>query len=227
VGKNTTQTSYYKQFYDKVGYKGFSGWLLSFTHKKLEVLPRNYKKLQEIRYNILEVGGGSGEHIPFVKMAYDEYTLVDINPTILPKNHLDKKIKFKLADVEKLPFRNRVFDRVICTCLLHHLNNIENALLEIKRVTKIGGLISIYISCDPGIINRTLRKLFIIPKARKLGFQDYELFIAREHKGHFSAINTLIHHIFYGQKIKVRYYPIGIRSWNLNTFIILQIQIVS
>lgn len=32
-------------------------------------------------------------------------------------------VKFEVADVQNLPFKNDSFDRTISTCLLHHLDN--------------------------------------------------------------------------------------------------------
>jgi ubiquinone/menaquinone biosynthesis C-methylase UbiE len=178
---------------------------------------------------VLEVGGGSGQHLKFVKY-FSKYTLTDINPLLLPKNSRDSKLaklKYKVADVQNLPFKEGCFDRVISTCLLHHLADVEKALLEIKRVTKSGGLVSLYLSCDPGILNRLLRRLLILPKARKLGFSEYEIFIAREHKNHFQSIKCMIEYVFKGQNIQLKYYPFIIKSWNLNAFCIFQIQIIS
>ena len=59
-----------------------------------------------------------------------------------------------------------------------------------------------------------------MPKARKLGFNDYDLLISREHRNHFQSIKTLIEHTFKDQVIHVKYYPFAIKSWNLNTFCI-------
>ena len=161
---------------------------------------------------------------------FSEYVLTDLNPLILPKNNRDSKlakIKYVVADVQNLPFKKDSFDRVVSTCLLHHLTNVEKALLEIYRCVKIDGLVSIYLSCDPGILNRFLRRLLIIPKARKLGFYEYEIFIAREHRNHFQSLERMIKYVFKDQNIRQRYYPFRIKSWNLNTFCIFQIEISS
>lgn len=223
-------TRYYKQFFDQTANSGFNGWLFSYTHKKLELIPR-FKNGQKSKYQkILEVGAGSGQHLKYVEKNYTKYVMTDINPSLIFKNNSKSKeinIEYKVADVQSLPFKQNSFDRVIATCLMHHLSDFEKALLEIKRVVKYEGLVSIYLSCDPGIMNRLLRKLLIIPKARKLGFNDYDLFIAREHRNHFQSIKTLIEHIFKGQAIQVRYYPFVIKSWSLNTFCIFQIQMTS
>lgn len=239
TSKNLSR-QYYSNFFDDTANKGFNGFLFNFTHKMLEIipprarlslfsLPLSKNKKSTDAYYVLEVGGGSGQHIKFVKY-FSEYVLTDLNSSLLPKNNRDSKlakIKYKKADVQNLPFKKESFDRVISTCLLHHLTDVEKALLEIYRCVKIGGLVSIYLSCDPGILNRLLRRLLIIPRARKLGFRDYEIFIAREHRNHFQSIESMIKQVFKHQNIQQTYYPFHIKSWNLNTFCIFQIQINS
>jgi len=222
---------YYKEFFDQTANKGVNGFLFDFTHKKLEHIPRerNSRK-RKISSKILEVGAGSGQHLKFVEKTYSKYTMTDVNFLFLPKNNRETKLaktEYKKANVQNLPFRSGSFDRVISTCLLHHLDDVEKALLEIKRVLKKGGLVSIYLSCDPGILNRLLRALLIVPKAKKLGFGEYDIFIAREHKNHFQSIESMINHVFKGQNIQKKFYPFYIKSWNLNTFCIFQIQINS
>ena len=222
---------YYRKFYNNTANKGFNGFLFDFTHKKLELIPHfsNGRKL-EISSKVLEVGAGSGQHLKFVKKTYSKYTMTDLNFSLMLKNNKESKlakIDYKVADVQNLPFNLGSFDRVISTCLLHHLKDPEQALSEIRRVTKLGGLVSIYLSCDPGILNRLLRKLLILPKARNLGFNEYEIFIAREHRNHFQSLETMIKHQFRGQNIKQKYYPFRIKSFNLNTFCIFQIEVIS
>lgn len=218
---------YYEKLFNQVANEGFAGFLFSFTHKKLELIPHvlNKNKLEKI----LEVGAGSGQHLKYVKQNFSEYTLTDINFKFLNNynNKKDTRIRIKMADVQNLPFKSAHFDRVICSCLLHHVQDFEKALLEMRRVTKRGGLVSIYLSCDPGIMNRLFRSIFIIPKAKSKGFDEYKVFIAKEHRNHFKSLEIMIKHVFKSQNIKQIYYPLRIKSWNLNTFCIFQIEIVS
>lgn len=140
-------TQYYKQYFDQCVNSGFNGYLFNFTHKKLELIPRTFKdRKSKVNLSTLEVGAGAGQHLKFVKKNYAKYTMTDINALLLPKNTTEsklKKIEFKVADVQNLPFENGSFDRTISTCLLHHLNDVEKALFEMKRVTKSDGQISI------------------------------------------------------------------------------------
>ena len=48
---------------------------------------------------------------------------------------------FVCADAGVLPFRNGAFDLVLCHDLLHHLEDREGALEELRRVTKRGGTV--------------------------------------------------------------------------------------
>jgi ubiquinone/menaquinone biosynthesis C-methylase UbiE len=224
-------TQYYEKFFDKIVNRGFNGYLYAFTHKKLELIPRlpNGKK-RTVSLNILEVGGGSGQHAEFVKNSFEMYTITDINKLLLPKNTRKSrslKINYLVADIQDLQFDDETFDRVIVTCLLHHLENVEKALSEILRVTKKTGLLSIYVSCDPGLLNRLARMFLVIPKAKKIGFLEYRLMIAREHRNHFTSIETMIKHVFRGQNIQQKFYPFAIRSWNFNAFCVFQIQVTS
>jgi ubiquinone/menaquinone biosynthesis C-methylase UbiE len=49
------------------------------------------------------------------------------------------RVDFVLSDARFLPFKDRVFDLVICSQLLEHMQNIEEMLLETKRVLKVDG----------------------------------------------------------------------------------------
>jgi ubiquinone/menaquinone biosynthesis C-methylase UbiE len=59
---------------------------------------------------------------------------------------------FQFANVEDLPFESEFFDRVVSTCLLHHLENPEKGINEMLRVAKKGGTIDILVPNDPSFI---------------------------------------------------------------------------
>lgn len=50
----------------------------------------------------------------------------------------DKRKIFVNADVEKLPFKDKVFDFVVCSHLLEHVEHPDKAIKEITRVGKRG-----------------------------------------------------------------------------------------
>jgi ubiquinone/menaquinone biosynthesis C-methylase UbiE len=125
---------------------------------------------------------------------------------------------------EKLKFEDSIFDRVLTSCLLPHLDNPERALKEFRRVTKKNGFLTFYISPEPSLFLRIFRKFTTARKAKRLGFQGYNLFIARNHKNSFQNLITLINHIYRNDEIKLIFRPFPIRSWYINGICIIHIQ---
>ena len=209
---------YYDKFFNVVANSGFNGLMFNLTHRMLE---RNCPTSEKI----LEVGAGEGQHIRFVRKSYTSYIASDFNPKYVTTQNDDPRVEFRTVDVSSMNFPDGEFDRIISTCLLHHVIDVEAALEEMRRTTKKGGRVSIYLSCDPGVFNRLMRRLVIIPKAKKNGFLFYELLIAREHRNHFLGIDVLLQSDFIDSKITRRFYPFKLHSWNFNLFVIYQITV--
>lgn len=190
-----------------------------YMHKSLE---KEFKSNRGL--DILEIGANIGEHISFVAKDFASYTCTDIRMTKFT-NYGDAKVKFQIADVENLPFENNSFDRVISTCLFHHLNNPVKGLQEIKRVTRVGGYISILIPNDPGIMYRTLRALTTLRTAKRHGLlSEVQLVHALEHKNHYLAIKMLIGWVFRNENIKYDFKPFIFPSYNLNAMTVVKIE---
>jgi ubiquinone/menaquinone biosynthesis C-methylase UbiE len=67
------------------------------------------------------------------------------------------------------------------------VDDVENSLKEARRVCKNGGVISIYLPTDPGIMYRFMRKIFTARRASKLRI-NYEYINALGHRNHFYSI---------------------------------------
>jgi len=52
-------------------------------------------------------------------------------------------VEFRQADIYNLPFENELFDGILVCFVLEHLSNPEQALDELKRVLKKGGLLMV------------------------------------------------------------------------------------
>ena len=84
--------------------------------------------------SILEVGCGKGY---LVKKLSENYKVsacdVAINKTYFKKY---PDIRIRNANIEKLPYKNRAFDTVVCTHTIEHVQDIFSAIKELRRVTK-------------------------------------------------------------------------------------------
>lgn len=97
----------------------------------------------------LDVGCGTGA----LSEAIEKYN----NPSFLSgidafagyiekaRHRLSMNQNFKVADVENLPFEDQRFDVVVSGLALNFFPDIEKALLEMKRVTRPGGVVAAYV----------------------------------------------------------------------------------
>jgi len=219
-GFEDLQKRFYKEIYPKLVEGGSQGRFHSFTHRFLE---KPFDKSATFE-NVLEVGAGSGEHYQFVRHQFSNYVQSDIR---IPESAMtqDARSSFVATNAEDLPFVDNYFDRVVLTCLLHHLSNPLTCLREVKRVVKPGGHISILVPADPGFFYRALRFLTSVRRAKKLGFDSGALVHALEHRNHVGSLNQMIKYVFAESEIKSRGWPLVIASWwNLNLLISYQIR---
>lgn len=87
---------------------------------------------------VLEVACGS--RADTLNLADHEFVLTDISNKALQKARESKPdAQFILADAENLPFSDAVFDGVLTAASLHHAENPEQMLKEMRRVAKPGG----------------------------------------------------------------------------------------
>jgi ubiquinone/menaquinone biosynthesis C-methylase UbiE len=83
--------------------------------------------------HVLDVGSGEG----LLQDIVEDYTGLDISATARPKYHK----RFVQADARAMPFPDGAFDAVWTIWVLEHVPNPEQALREIRRVLKPGGLL--------------------------------------------------------------------------------------
>ncbi|KAF2816891.1 S-adenosyl-L-methionine-dependent methyltransferase [Mytilinidion resinicola] len=115
------------------------------------LLPK-LQSMKESNYHLtlLDVGAGSGTiSVSFAKLIPNGHvTGVDLNPNILPRARAVaemagvKNIEFQQGNVYKLPFADETFDVTFCHQVLIHIGTPWDALREMLRVTKRGGIVA-------------------------------------------------------------------------------------
>ena len=206
--------------YSKLVTEGTRGKFHNLMHSMLEKAPLIENAV------ILEPGFGGGEHLKFVPKKYSKYIGVDLSDNNLVKKEEFPNFEFRIGNVEKLQFPNESFDRVVVTCLFHHLENPQIALQEIRRVTRPGGIISILLPCDPGWAYRSARKLTSDRFLSNKYNINVKLLRAVEHRNHYASLNSMISENFKADKIIKTNFPFRVQLWNLNFFTIYQIRIL-
>ena len=208
-------------------YAGKSKFLINKSHRHLTQYGNNLVEKRKLtQTNILEVGAGNGELFRHVNHNFTKYYMTDISSWGVDKVgeliYLDSRITFEIADVEKLQYENNYFDRIILTCVMAHLTEPYAAAEELRRVVKTNGLISMFITTDPGLLLRLVRKIFISKKMKKLDI-PYKLWTSIEHRNNPISIMEIIKYVFKDDLIKIEYRPFRFKSWNLSTHIIIHI----
>jgi len=95
--------------------------------------------------NILDIGSGDGDSIQFLidfLKSYDSIVGIDTDEQEIKKaqrRFKNKLITCKLMNGEKIEFSDKMFDLVNIAFSLHHLQNLNETLSEMKRVLKEGG----------------------------------------------------------------------------------------
>lgn len=215
----------YIQSYDKNNAENtLAGYFLQKSHSLLE------KTLPAITgpQVILEVGAGSGHHFPYVKAGFSRYMMTDGSTEMLAigSEKYSREISsgtmlIELQDATKLNYADSSVDRLIATHVLEHLPNPVNVLKEWNRVVKPGGVISIVLPCDPGMLWRLGRHLGPRRNAQKLGLA-YDYLQAAEHINSIFNLKVFIQHHF--EFITETWYPAKVPLPDLNLFYICHIR---
>jgi len=204
--------------YDSVGVSAQGGSLARVFHDRVEAgIPESASFPR-----VLEVGALSGQHLPYVKHHYDEWNLLDIIPT--DKVFDDPRVRFTQGNAEALPFDDDTFDRVLTTCVLHHLENPHQALREMRRVTRPGGLITVFLPIDPGLGYELSHELTSVRAARKQGLlAEIRKARALGHRNHYKSLRWQVLDVFQHDEMKQTWWPLRVPVAAVNIFRTLQV----
>jgi len=104
--------------------KGYDELYKEEQLKKLKLILKNVK----IKGRVLDVGCGTA----FYSKYFQDYTGIDNSKGMLEK----AKANVIYGRAEKLPFKDKGFDVIICLTAIHNFKDYKKALNEMKRVSK-------------------------------------------------------------------------------------------
>ena len=149
IGPLTGRNRTVADFYDGPGWVRFRPWEQAFLvcqggvrRARMEIL-RHVLKVETPFARVLEVGIGSGENLAFLPRGWDVFG-IDIARTQLEaclRLHPAMAEHLAWAEAESLPFADATFDASYSVGGFNYFSNHEQALHEMRRVTKPGGLV--------------------------------------------------------------------------------------
>jgi len=104
-----------------------------------------YLVWKDVKGRVLEVGVGTGKNIPYYPENI-EVTAIDFSEEMISiakkrAKELNKKVEFRVMDVQNLEFDDQTFDVIVSTCVFCSVPDPIKGLKEVRRVCKKDGFI--------------------------------------------------------------------------------------
>jgi len=123
------------------------------------------KALKNIQGFVVDIGCASG-HITKLASNYAAFAVgMDVNLPALKEAESSSNVDFMMADANArlLPYRDAVFDYVLCFDVIEHLQNDKQFLKEIKRILKQNGVLYLT-TLNRNRLHTLIRKLIGKPR---------------------------------------------------------------
>lgn len=119
--------------------------LMDWTMSRETIQGLRADVLKDVAGDVLEIGYGTALNLPHYPMSVSHLTMVD--PVRLLRSRVERRVAtvgfpvtIEQAPAESLPFTNERFDCVVSTWTLCTITEPEQALREVRRVLKPGGV---------------------------------------------------------------------------------------
>lgn len=220
-GEDKAWLDYRERFSEVYDESNYSSPLQKLAMRASHRLVENAYAEQDFFSKVVEVGAGTGGHLPFIRHRFNEYVLTDVDPKTLDVAKrkfaagYDNRVKFETQTGDHLAYADSTVDRLIAVHVLEHIHQPHLALKEWFRVLRHGGVLSILIPTDPGLAWRLGRCLGPRKNAIKQGIA-YDYVMAREHVNSCNNLIAILRHYF--QKAEEAWWPTRIPSIDINLF---------
>ena len=209
--------------------EGTIGHMMNMCHKKLE--DNSYLKKLNNNCNVLEIGAGTEPHLKYIKHSFKQYSFLETSKFAInflrKKFKNNKKLKFKVYDGKKIPYKSNYFDRIVISHVLEHILEPEVFLREMMMKLKKNGILSIALPIDPGLLWRLGRfflKLYRVKKEFNISKIEYDYMIASEHVNSIFNLISIIKYIYKNNIVSEKYSPFNVKILDINLFYIVTIK---
>jgi len=135
--------------------------------------------LKRKNMQILDIACGTGKFLKKLqKTSKKQLKLFGIDSSenmIKQAKRKPRTIKYEVANVEKLPYRNNKFDIITCSHAFHHFQDKQLAVHEMNRVLKQGGILIIADGYKRGIWGHIIFKIVEIYERNVKHISKYQM----------------------------------------------------
>lgn len=113
---------------------------------------------------ILDLGCGNGNIIRLLQKEREaEYYGVDLSAQMIEeaRKRVKGRVEFKVGNAVELPYKDSMFDIIICNASFHHYTEPDRAVSEIKRVLRTEGTLILGDPTIPGKLPLKLLNWFL------------------------------------------------------------------
>jgi len=146
------------------------------------------ESIKHVDGKVVEIGCGAGGMVKAVKNYRPDLDVYgcDVSKTAIKEaRESSGDVKFEVADIYKMPFKDNAFEAVVMFDLLEHLDKPEVAVREIFRILKPGGVFHSYTPCEGNWSNYDFY-------LRKLGWKGKERYAGHIQKYSEGSLKELI-----------------------------------
>lgn len=151
-----------KQFYEKEGKtterylnKGF--WERRYHNKRRKIILALLQDLLSNCESFLDLGCGTGEYLSDTNESVEFKYGLDLSSHYLIRCKKHEATDLIQGSLEKLPFKNRIIDCVLCSEVIEHIYTPQTTIREILRISRKTIIIS---TPNHGILRKIMALLF-------------------------------------------------------------------
>ena len=127
----------------------------SFTNRKFLHFSYALNALRKVKGKVLDIGCGSGRLTSEIKKTRRELEITGCDKDLEPLDYFEKYfnngINIVHCDAQKLPFKEKSFNAILMFDILEHLEKPKNALKEVHRTLKKGGIFHLAVPCEKSL----------------------------------------------------------------------------
>jgi ubiquinone/menaquinone biosynthesis C-methylase UbiE len=155
---------------------------LNAVDRRSKVINELISLLNELRSNsggdLIDIGSGTGDSLYRILPVYsfNSITCLDNSEAMINKgrelsSELGLKINYIISNVENIPLKDNCFDIALMNSMIHHIKDLNKALISVRRILRNGGALGIYTLSHEQINNHHLVRFF--PRIAELNKERY------------------------------------------------------